>query len=185
MTIQPSATNVTANSIISKVNEVVGASNNSLNVDASNLSSTGQKVFDGQWTNSVWRIYNSESVENSTGKTKAISISFANYLPDDGYSYEVELTWWATAQNPTDDNSYTFLSFGCADNIIDNAGSYLYFGYAMKYKNGSTIVNKSALGSKSIVINSSRLFSLTIYNGSKGIFPDLSVTRYKRLGTNS
>ena len=74
-----SSTNPVQNSVVTT------ALNNSLNVNASNLSSDGQKVFDGQWVSSPLALVNNESYPTTTNVEHILS----NYLPEDNYNYEV------------------------------------------------------------------------------------------------
>lgn len=162
-----------------------GGGDNYLNVNASNLSSAGKKVFDGQWINSTYQIYSSEAVTNTSGKTQIIPIDLSSYLPNDEYSYEVKITWWAVSTNPTNVGEVTSLTFGCVHNIKDNSGAYLYLGMATKHKISSNVtLLDSSLGNSIIIVNSSRTFNLSIYNNSNGTFTDLAATSYKRVGTN-
>lgn len=61
-------------------------SSTGLNVDASNLSSNGKKVFDGQWTASNLVLTPSYT---AISKTDDATYSLASYLPNDGAIYEV------------------------------------------------------------------------------------------------
>lgn len=63
-----------------------GGGGDYLNTNASNLSSTGKKVFDGQWISEALRL-TSDYIDypNST----ADEYDLSSYLPNDNYNYEV------------------------------------------------------------------------------------------------
>jgi len=58
--------------------------------DLSNLSSTGQKVIDGQWVHSELIIE-----DNVTAGNTNVTYSLSSYLPNDAYNYEVLFTGYA------------------------------------------------------------------------------------------
>lgn len=71
------------------IDEIATDLNGKMDNDLSNITSTGQKVIDGQWVNSTYSIISS-STTITAATTKEYSLS--SYLPNDGYSYEVVVT---------------------------------------------------------------------------------------------
>lgn len=57
-----------------------------LNADASNLTTDGQKVFDGQWVESKSQLF-AAYIDCPTSTADEYDLS--SYLPDDNYNYEV------------------------------------------------------------------------------------------------
>ena len=62
-----------------------GGGGDYLNTNASNLSSTGKKVFDGQWVIIKNRLANNINYPT----TDSLTYDLSNILPDDNYNYEV------------------------------------------------------------------------------------------------
>ena len=61
-----------------------------LNTDASNLTTDGQKVFDGQWIGTNNTVYSGDVFQSST------SFDVSSYLPNDNYAYELLVVGYAT-----------------------------------------------------------------------------------------
>lgn len=68
---------------------ITTALNNKLNADASNLTTDGQKVFDGQWVGRRVRITDGYVTYPQTGQ---VEFSLADYLPNDNYMYEINIS---------------------------------------------------------------------------------------------
>ena len=64
---------------------ITTALNNKLNANASNLTTDGQKVFDGQWVSSRLTLVSNETYPTTTN----IEYTLSSYLPEDNYNYEV------------------------------------------------------------------------------------------------
>ena len=170
---------------------ITGALNNKLSADANNLSSTGQKVFDGQWVNSLYRILDSSTVfDNSSGQTESTNIDFSSYLPNDNYTYEVEIAFWLNPSTPTEVGEIKRCRMGYSHNFIGstNEHCYGYLGAAEAYKFGSAASNVFAIpviGNIKVIVGTARKIVLSVYNDSHGSFADFAAVSYRRLGTNS
>ena len=141
-----------------------------LNTNASNLTSTGQKVFDGQWVASSTSI-----VSGASWSTTQKTYSLASYLPNDNYYYEVLLACSVTSG--TTSGNYMYLK-------IKNSllGDWTAAGYAV------TRTSASAVGACTIIIPVSlaRKFVVDASSGGNQVGSySINAVAYRRIGTNS
>lgn len=161
-----------------------GGGGNYLNVNASNLSSAGKKVFDGQWTTAVHQYMASYDLTNTTGASVKTTIDMAQYLPDDSFTYEVLVTWWLNATVPTTDNTTNTINCAIDHNIVGTDKIYSYFANATASKINSVTISNYNLGSAIIVVSPERIIKIVTYNGGKGQMADFSQMAYRRVGSN-
>lgn len=145
---------------------VTTALNNKLDINASNLTTTGQKVFDGQWVKSSHGLVSSGTLPTSVASR--IEIDLSEYLPDDNYFYEVALSGVVFVG---DSDARCTLSVYGKDNEI----SY-YMCRAVKAKDSSA-------GNCIVSIGTSRTVVVDYWSANAGIF-DLNMKGYRRIGTN-
>ena len=129
-----------------------------LKVDCSNLSETGKKVFDGQWVSKRQTI--------TTALSGTVEVDLSEYLPNDGYNYELMMTY--TAQSASGQVSTLITS-----SIITTVGLWSY-----------TSQDKTKVsGQYSIAVGSDRKLKISIIGGSF-LGHDIFACAYRRLGTN-
>ena len=139
----------------------------------SNLSSTGQKVIDGQWVYSPLLIADSVNWDNTSSD---VSYSLTNYLPNDSYNYEVLVTGFVT----TGTTSGQFITIGLySDIIIDN------IVYLCTARTRTTSYNEAS-GNAIIPVGSGRYVKQYHSNSgnAKGSYT-IRLLGYRRIGTNS
>ena len=176
ITVDTELSSTSTNPIQNKV--ITTALNDRLNINASNLSSTGQKVFDGQWVASALQLMVNQDLTNTTYH----ELDFSSYLPNDGYIYEVNITWWLGATSPTEVGQENRINIG----LSHIGASYAYLGSATASKISSTFsIYHNSLGTVTVVVGTSRKLKLIVYNNSKGHMSDLSAVGYRRIGTNN
>lgn len=161
-----------------------GGGGNYLNVNASNLSSAGKKVFDGQWKTAVHQYMASYDLTNTTGASVKTTIDMAQYLPDDSFTYEVLVTWWLNATVPTTDNTTNTINCAIDHNIVGDSKIYSYFGNATASKINSVTISNYNIGSAIVVVSPERIIKIVTYNGGKGQMADFSQMAYRRVGSN-
>ena len=139
-----------------------------LNTDASNLSSTGQKVFDGQWVDSYSSVFSDTSLTASTNLNKTVT------LPNDGSIYMVTFRAVLTCGNAT--GNYIRLSI--KSNVIDNP---VYVCSASTRANASI----TQIGWVTIPVEyGSNNITITRASGYTGT-ATLEMLGYRRVGTNT
>ena len=144
--------------------------NNKVDLNCSNISSTGQKVFDGQWINASLDLATSVSY-TATGTD--YSYSLANYLPNDGYNYEVLFSMIAdtTTTNGSYVNAYLLTD------IITNHVTIC----RARTRTTSTVQSG---GNAILVVGTSRVVYVGNPTNGSGSF-NLQARAYRRIGTNS
>lgn len=71
------------------IDEIATDLNGKADVDLNNITNTAKYIFDGQWVNATTNmIYTATTFSSAT----TYEYSLANYLPNDGYNYEVIVT---------------------------------------------------------------------------------------------
>lgn len=162
-----------------------GGGGNYLNVDASNLSSAGKKVFDGQWTSSQYQYLSNVDLTNETGSTVKTTIDLSQHLPDDGFTYEVYFSWWLNATVPTNAGEVNQITVAFDHNIVGDDKIFAYLGRASLYKISSTAnFTMPNIGSTILIVSPERKIKLAVYNGGKGNMADFSQVAYRRVGSN-
>lgn len=134
--------------------------------DASNLSSAGQKVFDGQWVDSYL------ALTSGSSPTTNFECSLSSYLPNDNYNYEILIEAYATSDT-TPGHSATISAF--SDIITNNV--YITQATAVSSTKNTTI------GSVIIPIGSARKITFRGYAANAGNF-GANILGYRRIGTN-
>lgn len=140
-----------------------------VNVNASNLSANGKKVFDGQWVDSF-----SQIAQGATYPTSAdVAYSLASYLPDDNYSYEVILS----GSINTGSSSADILHLTVSSDII--TGGVFICGARTR-----TASSFSASGNTILPVGTERKVYVKYGSGYTGTY-NLYIRGYRRIGTNS
>lgn len=154
------------------VNNVINV--NSANKDLSNLSSTGQKVLDGQWTPINHQLANNVAWDNTV--TEA-TYDISSYLPHDSYNYEVMISGQATA-------SATQQKFCTIQIKSDIQTSYLYVTSARAVTTSG--INEIASANTIIPVGTGRYITQYASTSSNaGGAYSLWIKGYRRIGTNS
>ena len=162
-----------------------GGGGDYLNVNASNLSSAGKKVFDGQWTTGQHAYLANVDLTNTTGATVKRDIDMSDYLPDDGYTYEVYFSWWQNATAPENAGQVNQITCAFDHNIVGENKIFAYLGRASLYKiSSSANFTMPNISGTTLIVSPERLIRLVTYNNSKGNIADLSQVAYRRIGTN-
>lgn len=128
-------------------------------------------LTDGQWINSELSIASGVTLPTTTDFT----YSLANYLPNDGYDYEV--LFRGSAQAPSTSGNTAALTV--YSDIITN---YVHIAY-IKAANSSNS-NYSAYGNVILPIGSGRSISVISRSSAVGTF-SLYAVGYRRIGKNS
>lgn len=143
---------------------ITEALNNKVDRDADNLSTAGQKVFDGQWTAASVVLTTATAVDTYT-------IDVSNMLPIDNYSYECLVS----------------VEVATSDNTAINIGSdVLAYAIAVgQNRGGATGVPTTYFRGNAILpVGTGRQIIVTI----AGVAPIRNTTyllAYRRIGTNS
>ena len=135
--------------------------------DLSNLSTTGQKVIDGQWVNNSVTLANGVSMTSSSQ-----DYSLSNYLPNDNYDYEVMFNCNITSGSST--GNRIFLA------VTTDISSYTEMAYAIPRSNATV----TAYGFCILPVGSGRKVTVAGNTTPKGTY-QLSVRGYRRIGTNT
>lgn len=144
-----------------------------LNTDASNLSSTGQKVFDGVWVDQSVDLASNVSMAASASKNYSLS----SYLPNDGAIYEVKFS----IEGETGNTSGNGLEYRAYSDVLTSStrGGVI----AGRTRTSSTMLFASSFilpigsGRKIYIDNSNSSSSSTlVYLRAQG---------YRRVGTNT
>ena len=148
-------------------NKVINtALTNKLDIDASNLSSTGQKVFDGQWVKSGSSLITGGTLPNSSNTR--IEVDLSSYLPNDNYSYEVTL------------NGIVYVGNTDARNTLSVYGKDTEISH---YVCRASKAGDSGAGNTIVDVGSSRKVVVDYWSANNGTF-DLKMQGYRRIGTN-
>lgn len=178
ITIDSELSSTSTNPVQNKV--INTALSNKLDINASNLSSTGQKVFDGQWVRIYEVIASGFQVSNNTSDTwkyEAPITSFS-WLPNDNYTYEINLGYWLSCTG-TGNGTKAFCLVSHFNETIND-----YLPQAFVYNISGTKYNIPATGTTRILMGSTRSIRLISFIGTVGVI-DLVATAYRRIGTNS
>ena len=162
-TLSSTSTNPVENGVITT------ALNNKLDVNASNLSSTGQKVFDGQWSRSFTTLVNSSAPPT----TQSVQISLSEYLPNDTYDYLVYFRVSISVSSTSGSKE----AIAIWSDIFDNR-LYLAQGYNI---NGSKV---EVYYQYILPVGSGRYIEVLPYAYNTGTY-NLYAIGYRRIGTNS
>ena len=140
-------------------------------MNASNLSSTGQKVFDGQWVAHNTRLI---SGYINYPATEVYTIDLTNELPKDNYTYEVMLCpATRSGTNVGDWIRVIFQSSGLYSDVFAADARCVVSG---QFSMGSGQVNMPIGASRLLYIMPSESLTGTI---------SLWMSGYRRIGTNS
>lgn len=162
-----------------------GGGGNYLNVNASNLSSAGKKVFDGQWVSSIHQYMANVDMINDTSSTIKTTIDLSQYLPDDGFTYEVYFSWWLNAIAPTNAGEVNKVTVGFEHNIIGDDKIFAYLGRASIYRiSSSANLTTPNISGTILIVSPERKIRTLLYNDSKGNMADFSQVAYRRVGSN-
>lgn len=129
------------------------------NVDLSNLSEAGKKVFDGQWV--------SKQQELTKIVSGSVEVDLSEYLPEDEYNYEIMLTFGAQNNSLTTQANMLITS-----SIITNAGAYSYTAQGARIS-----------GQYIIAVGADRKIKFTVQAATFNANSNYAVA-YRRLGTN-
>lgn len=138
--------------------------------DASNLTATGKKVFDGQW------ICPNDAIvlESSTAAvTNGKNYDLSKLLPEDNYIYEIMLRGWANTSATTGATHNLSIKTDILKNQAYLCGSKAYTNTA-----GTDV------GTITIPIGTARTLTLQPYPANTGTY-GLAIIAYRRIGTNS
>lgn len=139
---------------------IVPDNSNKLNVDCSNLSEAGKKVFDGQWVLTELHAI----CVNTSVSVPGAAFNISDYLPDDGNDYEILCLFSAKT------------SAESAMGIFQDSSKTKLIGWAAAapaYFMGVSIIVPILNGSRSIYLS-----------GASGSV-NCSFLGYRRLGTNN
>lgn len=151
---------------------VASAISGKANTDLSNISGTSTKSIDGQWVYSYKQLASTVSVDNTTPVTQ---YSLANYLPNDGYNYEVLMQGLCN----TGTTSGQFISIVLQTDIYTGSIEIC----SIRTRSASLVDTR---GNGIVAVGAGRYVShipssSNNYNGSYS----LAATAYRRIGTNS
>jgi len=142
-------------------------SSNIANTSLSNLSSTGQKVIDGQWVQSFIILM------DSSGTKSGVQVDLSSYLPNDNYNYDVKFKLGGY----DDDSSYYYHIetdiFDDGDTSTGNS-DYLQLIGGVHSRNNINIFD--------LPVGTGRY--IKVYGSGADVFQILALG-YRRLGTNS
>ena len=129
------------------------------NVDLSNLSEAGKKVFDGQWVSKL---------QSLTAITSgSVEVDLSEYLPVDEYNYEIMLTFGALNHFSTTQANMLITS-----SIITNVGAYSYTSQGARIS-----------GQYIIAVGADRKIKFAISGAAFNETLNYAIA-YRRLGTN-
>lgn len=135
----------------------------------SNISSTGQKVLDGQWVISASSLY-----ENKNAPTSDLTaLSLSEYLPDDNYNYEVLLTGYGTTGTTANNQQQMRIQTDLINNNV-------YMWYSVTRTASAAV----GAGCATLVVGTGRTLTVKGYQYNTGTF-NLYARGYRRIGTNS
>ena len=141
--------------------------NGKADVDLTNINASC-KALDGQWVDSNIQLAN--AVASPTTET---SYSLANYLPNDGYNYEILCAGSVT----TGTTSGNFARLAVKSDLLTNAA---YVCGAITRTSSS----EQAYGSCIIPVGAGRSVTLSSWTSNTGTYT-LYIRGYRRIGTNS
>lgn len=151
---------------------VASAISGKANTDLSNISGTSAKSIDGQWVYNYQLLANNVAADNTTPVTQ---YSLANYLPNDGYDYEVLMQGICN----TGTTSGQFMSIVLRTDIYTGSIEIC----SIRTRSNSLVDTR---GNGILAVGTGRYVShvpssSSNYNGSY----TLAATAYRRIGTNS
>ena len=135
--------------------------------DASNLTTDGQKVFDGQWVSSRLTLVSNETYPTTTN----IEYTLSSYLPEDNYNYEVIASCATRASAGEKQMRIELIS-----DIIDHSfilGDCISSSSKQSFGSG-TVSIPVGIGRKITTVK------LSWVNGTYSVW----LTGYRRIGTN-
>lgn len=163
---QPQINNVTLAG--NKTSEDLGL----MSADASNLSSAGQKVFDGQWVFLNPRV----TLADALLPTANVSIDISSHLPVDTYKYEILVysTTWGKVATGTD------FWIQCRTDIMP---ANVIFARTVGQ---GTSKHATSVNTFNLVVGTQRTITVAaVSNPPTGAGYMLILLGYRRIGTNS
>lgn len=154
------------------IDEIITDLNSKANTNLSNISNTATKSIDGQWVYNYQLLANNVAADNTTPVTQ---YSLANYLPNDGYDYEVLMQGICN----TGTTSGQFMSIVLRTDI--------YTG-SIEICSNRTRTNSlvDTRGNGILVVGTGRYVShIPSNSGNYNGNYTLAATAYRRIGTNS
>ena len=139
-----------------------------MSADASNLSSAGQKVFDGQW------VPLTVTIANEISTVDRVDFDLSSYLPVDNYNYEILLYGQINITTSETEGSYRNL-------LVTSSLFTSNMGICAIHKTSS--VKATTVGTIIIPIGSDRLLTLVARPNDVGNI-SLWLRGYRRIGTN-
>lgn len=138
-----------------------------MSADASNLSSAGQKVFDGQWVFLNSKILLADKKASATGENFDIS----DYLPNDNYNYEImiDISSWGQLES-----GVSFTISGRTDVIPVDVHLVKGSGLGTSFH---AVFGHSVI----LVVGSQRIITI---KGNNNIGFMLNLIGYRRIGLN-
>lgn len=151
---------------------VASAISGKANTDLSNISGTSTKSIDGQWVYNYQLLANNVAADNTTPVTQ---YSLANYLPNDGYNYEVLMQGLCN----TGTTSGQFMSIVLQTDIYTGSIEIC----SIRTRTSSYLDTR---GNGIVAVGTGRYVSHvpSSSNNYKGNY-SLAATAYRRIGTNS
>lgn len=145
----------------------------SANQDLSNLSSTGQKVLDGQWVSIDSNNQIADTVTWNNTVSEAV-YDISSYLPNDNYNYEVLITCFVQ----TAATANKFVTVQLSSDIFTTV-----YGIGTR---ASAAVSATANSNAIIPVGTGRTITqyATTSSNADGTY-SLWIKGYRRIGTNS
>ena len=134
----------------------------------SNKVDINSKVIDGQWVGNYLLANNSTAIGTYT-------VDLSDYLPDDGYDYEVQCHFYLSRSDSNGTNTQLRLFDKFGDVNVSGTGCL------EAHADGSNFQQSAQCGI--IIVGANRLIYEKIEN-YKPAYADLYITAYRRLGTN-
>lgn len=141
-------------------------------MDYNNIQRIGGDEFDGQWVESAATLLNGVTVASGGNATASLS----NYLPNDGYDYEVQFSFWGDS-GTSSGNGYESLVYSGANNNFSVRCSRTTTRASSTQRGCCTGVIPVLANDKSL-----RVAISSGWTGSNVI--SLHVNRYRRIGKN-
>ena len=151
---------------------VASAISGKANTDLSNISGTSTKSIDGQWVYNYQLLANNVAADNTTPVTQ---YSLANYLPNDGYNYEVLMQGLCN----TGTTSGQFMSIVLQTDIYTGSIEIC----SIRTRTSSYLDTR---GNGIVAVGTGRYVShIPSNSGNYNGNYTLAATAYRRIGTNS
>lgn len=139
------------------------------NTSLSNLSSTGQKVLDGQWVQKYLEVATNTAVNSYTH-------SLSSYLPSDSYKYEV-LFLMTGYSNPSSGSSYGYL--GTVASPANNTSTCIYAYIACSSN------SRAAQSTVILPVTSARTVYSQVKDAKFSTSFVITALAYRRIGSNT